>query len=86
LRASEKKDAVLKFVDWMSQPERNTSINEKIGLVPAHPDATISETSQKWAVKADELDQFAYYPDWDFMSVHLPELTKRFETEIQPLL
>jgi putative spermidine/putrescine transport system substrate-binding protein len=85
LRSSANKDAVLEYVNWMSSPENNGTINEELGLGTTHPQAKVSERAGQWALKPEELKAFGYFPDWAHLSAILDENTKRFEKEIEPL-
>ena len=57
-----------------------------IGAGPTNSKAKPSPELSRYFYKPDELERFAYFPDFPLVNSQMQEIVKRFETEIVPLI
>ncbi|MFI4986269.1 MAG: PotD/PotF family extracellular solute-binding protein [Alphaproteobacteria bacterium] len=86
LKSSEHKQAAKEFLNRFVSPENNQTFNEMLGQAPTNAKAKASGFAENIAFTKDEIQQFAYLPDFAALATQLDGSVKRFETEIVPLL
>ncbi len=74
------------FANFTISPENATFIAGALSAFPANSKASASEKAQIWSYRPDELDAYAYVPDFGYLSEQVSGWSKRFEQEITPLL
>lgn len=83
---SGKTDAAFKFADFALSPEQNSKYCDVLTGIPANTKATAPESVKPFAFSNEEMDKYAYIPDFGYLNEKTDEWTKRWETEVQPLL
>ena len=78
--------AAFDFANHTISAENNEQFNAEGGGIPANVNAKASENLQHLAFTDDELNRYAYLPDWEFISEQVDGWMKRWEQEIVPLL
>jgi len=86
LKSSEQKQAAKEYLNFFVSPENNQSFNEMLGQAPTNSKAKATGFAENIAFTKDELQKYAYLPDFDALAVQLDASVKRFETEVVPLL
>ncbi|UCI31949.1 ABC transporter substrate-binding protein [Mesorhizobium sp. B4-1-4] len=79
-------DAAFKFANFAISPESDGEFNRLIGAIPANVKAELSEDAKPLAFNNEEMDKYAYIPDWPYLSKQSDAWMKRWEQEIAPLL
>jgi putative spermidine/putrescine transport system substrate-binding protein len=80
------KKAATEFINLLMTPENNAKYNAAIGTVPSNRRAPVPEKMDFLKFSDEEDKQFAYHADWAYVSDQLDSWTKRWETDIAPLL
>ena len=80
------KKAATEFINLLMTPENNAKYNAAIGTVPSNRRAPVPEKMDFHKFSDEEDKQFAYHADWAYVSDQLDSWTKRWETDIAPLL
>ncbi|MFQ3457904.1 extracellular solute-binding protein [Bradyrhizobium sp. UFLA01-814] len=78
--------AAFKFANFTVDPEINAELNGMIGGIPVNTKSKVPEEVTMFAYKSEEMEQYAYVPDWSYVSTQGDLWMKRWEKEIQPLL
>ena len=86
LKSSENKKAAFNYLNFFISPENNQAFNEMLGQAPTNRKAKASGFAENITYTPDELQKFAYFPDFTVLAEQLNASVKRFETEIVPLL
>lgn len=86
LSSSKQKKAAKDYLNFFISPENNEAFNKALGQAPTNLKAKASGFAENIAFNADEIKQFAYFPDFATLSSQLDASVKRFETEIIPLI
>ncbi|MER9108696.1 extracellular solute-binding protein, partial [Mesorhizobium sp. M0848] len=82
-----KTDAAFKFANFAIDPENNAEFNNISGAgVPANAKAKVSDKVKPFVFNNEEMDRYAYLPDWTYLSKQTDTWMKRWEQEILPLL
>ncbi|MER8983151.1 extracellular solute-binding protein [Mesorhizobium sp. M0870] len=79
-------DAAFKFVNFLISPEINELYNRHIGAIPANIKAAVPDEAKPFVFNNEEMNKYAYVPDWSYVSEQSDAWMKRWEQEIQPLL
>ncbi|MER9108677.1 extracellular solute-binding protein [Mesorhizobium sp. M0848] len=79
-------DAAFEFANFAIDPENNSQFNKHIAGVPANAKSEISDELKPFAFNNEEMDRYAYLPDWSYLSGQTNEWMKRWEQQIAPLL
>lgn len=79
-------DASYRFCDWFAQPEANTRYNFPLGSGPTNVHSEANPEIAKLYYDPDELEKYAYFADFPYLAKQLDAWTKRWETEVAPLL
>lgn len=86
LKSSKAKQEALDFANYTISPEVNTRINAAFGDGPVNTKSEPVEGLEYLSFNDEQLERFAYFPDFDLLSKNADAASKRFEQEIQPLL
>ena len=86
LKSSPNKQAAFDYANFTIGPELNRAFNEGIGAGPTNVNVEAGEALEPISYTTEELKKFTYFVDYDQLSMELDASTKRFETEIVPLL
>lgn len=86
LNSSDNKQAALEYANYTLAPENCEIFNAEIGEAPTHTKAEASVAASHIQMNDVELDKYAYLADYDYVSLQVDQWTKRFESEIVPLL
>jgi putative spermidine/putrescine transport system substrate-binding protein len=78
--------ATMKFVNYCISPEMNTLYSQVAGEAPLNAKATTPSNLSHLSFTPEEMDKFVYVPDIMQCLSQLDAWTKRWETEIAPLL
>ncbi|WP_342709961.1 extracellular solute-binding protein [Bradyrhizobium sp. B124] len=78
--------AAFKFANFTIDPEINAELNSMIGGIPVNTKSKVQEEVKTFAYNSDEMERYAYVPDWSYVSTQGDLWMKRWEKEIQPLL
>ncbi|MBH5396268.1 extracellular solute-binding protein [Bradyrhizobium sp. CNPSo 4010] len=81
-----KTDAALKLANYFISPEGNTLFCNVSHGLPANPKASVSDEKKPFMWSSEEMDKYAYLPDWTYLGKQKDASMKRWEQEIQPLL
>jgi len=76
----------MEFANYTMSPENNEAFSRAIGVGPANSKAKASETLADVTMTPEELEQFAFVPDWAYIGAEVDGWMKRWEQEIVPLL
>ncbi|WP_409190581.1 PotD/PotF family extracellular solute-binding protein [Bradyrhizobium sp. RDM4] len=79
-------DAAFKFANFAIAPETNAEFNRAISGVPVNIKSKVSDEIKPITFNNEEMERFAYIPDWAFLSTQTDAWMKRWEQEIAPLL
>jgi putative spermidine/putrescine transport system substrate-binding protein len=86
LSSSKNKKAAMDYLNFFISPENNQAFNQMLGQGTTNRKSVASGFAENIAYKPDELEKFAYFPDFTVLASQLDASVKRFETEIVPLL
>ena len=86
LKSSKQKKAAKDYLNFFISPENNQHFNEMLGQGATNRKSKSSGFAENIAFKGDELQKYAYFPDFTLLAAQLNDTIKRFETEIVPLL
>jgi putative spermidine/putrescine transport system substrate-binding protein len=78
--------AAKRFANHFATPEINGRYNLPLGSGPTNPKSTVSESIRDIFYKPDELAKYAYIPNYSYMATQVDAWTRRWETEITPLV
>ncbi len=81
-----KTKAAFEFADFTITPENNEAFNLGIGTIPANSKAKSADGLDYLRFTEQELAEFAYIPDWSYISDHLDSWQKRWEQEVAVLI
>ena len=79
-------ERAMDFANWTITPGNNTWWADAIGAPPTNSKSTAPDTLAHLVYTDEELKEFGYFPDWDYVSQQTDRWVKRFEQEIVPLL
>ena len=82
----EKAAAAFDLANYTISPEANEWWAKTIVAPPVNLKSAAPPTLEPLVFTNEELNQYAYIPDWDYISTQLDGWVKRFEQEITPLL
>jgi putative spermidine/putrescine transport system substrate-binding protein len=86
LKSSKNKKAAFDFINFCLSPENNQAFNLKTGQVPTNNKSKVGGFGQVISFHNDEIEKFAYFPNYEVLSNQLSDIGKRFEAQIVPLL
>lgn len=86
LSSSKNKEAAYAYLNYFISPENNQAFNQMLGQGATNRKATSTGFAEAIAYKPEEIEQFAYLPDFTVLAGQLDASVKRFEAEIVPLL
>jgi putative spermidine/putrescine transport system substrate-binding protein len=86
LKNSPNKDAAKRYVNFLLSPENDEDYCKGVGQAPANLKSKAGEIAKPVFYTAEEADKFTYSANFEVLSAGLDAMTKRFETEIAPLL
>ncbi|MER8492618.1 extracellular solute-binding protein [Mesorhizobium australicum] len=86
LKGTRHKQDVMDFINFGLSPEMDQMMTNATKEIPTNPKASPPKGMEFMTFNPQELKQYAYRPDWDYMSTQADAWQKRFETEIMPLL
>lgn len=86
LKSSQNKEAAFEYANFTISAEGNRQFNEGIGAGATNVNVEASEALDPISYTEEELARFTHFVDYDQLSKELDASTKRFETEIVPLL
>ena len=78
--------AAFDFANYTIGAAQNTQWAAEIGAPPVNSKSKAPAELAHLVFTDAELKEFAYFPDWDFISTQVDGWVKRFEQEIVPLL
>jgi putative spermidine/putrescine transport system substrate-binding protein len=78
--------AAKRFANHFATAEINTRYNMPLGSGPTNVNSTPAEAIRDIFYRPDELERFAYIPDYAYMASQVDAWTRRWETEITPLI
>jgi putative spermidine/putrescine transport system substrate-binding protein len=78
--------AAKRFANHFATAPINTRYNMPLGSGPTNINSTPAPAIADIFYKPDELERFAYIPDYAYMSTQVDAWTRRWETEITPLV
>lgn len=84
LTASKQKKAAMDFANFTVSKENSELFHQEVTSVPANKMAKASPKVAPIQFTTEELDKFAYVPDWGYMSTQLDAWVKKFEQDILP--
>lgn len=79
-------DAAFKLLNFIISPDVDAEYARLAGSMPANLNSKPLGGTNPLAFTADEMQRFAFVPDWAFLSQQSSDWGKRWEQEIQPLL
>jgi len=74
------------FANFTMEPANNAAFNQRIGTIPTNKKSKVDANLQHLVFNDDELKEFAYFPDWSYVSEQVDGWVKRWESDIVPLL
>jgi putative spermidine/putrescine transport system substrate-binding protein len=83
---SKSKKAAFDFANFSISPEECETWNKAVDLNPANSKSAPIPGLEHLAFTTNEMHEFAYVPDYDYISQQLDSWAKRYEAEIAPLL
>jgi putative spermidine/putrescine transport system substrate-binding protein len=83
---SKKKKAAMEFANFTISAENSELFHQDVGSVPANRKVKPSANVSHMMFSGQEVDKFAYLPDWAYMSSQLDTWVKKFEQDIAPKL
>jgi len=78
--------AAKRFANHFATADINTRYNMPLGSGPTNVKATPSDAIKDIFYTAEELPKYAYIPDYSYMASQVDAWTRRWETEITPLV
>lgn len=84
LASSKHKKAAMEFANFTVSAENSRRFHETIHSVPANQKAKPSGGATNIQFSPQELDKFAFLPDWGYMSTQIDAWVKKFEQDIVP--
>jgi putative spermidine/putrescine transport system substrate-binding protein len=78
--------AAKRFANHFATPEINEQYNWPIGEGPTNPKAKVNPEIAEAFYQPDELAQYAYIADFEYMSSQVDGWAKRWEQEIAPII
>jgi putative spermidine/putrescine transport system substrate-binding protein len=81
-----KTKAAFEFADFTITPENNEAFSLGIGTIPTNSKAKVADNLKYLTFTEQELAEFAYIPDWPYISDHVDAWQKRWEPEVAPLM
>jgi len=79
-------DAAFGFANFAIDARNNAEFNSGISGVPVNNRALVSNAIKPMIFSAEEMDRYAYIPDWEYLSTQNNIWMKRWEQQILPLL
>jgi putative spermidine/putrescine transport system substrate-binding protein len=79
-------DGAFKFANFAISPENDAAFNQGIAGVPVNVKSKAADEIKHMVFNNEEMDKYAYIPDWSYVSEQGNAWTKRWEQEIVPLL
>lgn len=79
-------DAAFKFANFAINPENNATFNREIGGIPVNSKSPVADDVKPLMFSNDEIEEYAYIPDWPYFSTQADAWMKRWEQEVMPLL
>lgn len=76
----------MEFANFTMSPENNEAFSANVGVIPANSKAKASSTLADVTMTPEELERFAFVPDWAYIGQQVDGWMKRWEQEIVPLL
>ena len=70
----------------LPSPENDEYYAASIGAGPTNAKAKAAPALERYFYKPEEIARFAYFPDFPAINRQMQDITKRFETEIVPLI
>ena len=86
MSSSKKKKAAMDFANFTVSKENSELFNQEVGNVPANSKAQAGDSVAHLQFTPQELEKFAYTPDWGYMTTQSDSWVKRFERDIAPKL
>ena len=86
LKSSKHKKAAKDYLNFFISPENNQRFNEMLGQAPTNSKSKPSGFAEHITFTGDDLQKYAYFPDFTLLAAQLNDTVKRFETEVVPLL
>ena len=86
LKGSEHKNAILDFVNFTLSAPMNQRFNDIVGNPPVNVHAVPAKDVGYMTFTEPELKEYCYQPDWSYLSTRMDSWSRRFETEIIPLM
>lgn len=86
LPTSKSKEATQRFLNFCLEPDNLALYSRLVGEVPASSEVPVDPSMEQLKFSPEESEQFTNLPDWEFLSTSVGEWTRRWETEIVPLL
>ncbi|MCK1709593.1 extracellular solute-binding protein [Bradyrhizobium sp. 143] len=84
LASSKHKKAAMEFANFTVSAENSQRFHEIIHSVPANRKAKASADAAPIQFSPQELEKFAFLPDWGYMSTQIDAWVKKFEQDIVP--
>ncbi|MER9586553.1 extracellular solute-binding protein [Mesorhizobium sp. M0276] len=78
--------SAFKLVNFLISPDITAEYNRLVGGLPASVKAAIPDEAKPFVFNNEEMNKYAYVPDWSYVSEQSDSWMKRWEQEIQPLL
>ncbi|MER8805206.1 extracellular solute-binding protein, partial [Mesorhizobium sp. M0998] len=79
-------DAAFKFANFAINPENNSEFNRAVAGIPVNVKAKMTDEIKPLAFNNEEMERYAYIPDWSYLSEQGDAWIKRWEQEVIPLL
>jgi putative spermidine/putrescine transport system substrate-binding protein len=79
-------DAAFKFANFAISPENDAEFNGLAGGIPANVKSKVADQVKPLAFNSEEMERYAYIPDFSYISQQGDAWMKRWEQEIVPLL
>jgi len=86
LKSSKQKKAAMDYLNFFISPENNQEFNAMLGQGTTNRKSKSTGFAENIAFKPDELEKYAYFPDFTVLAAQLNDTVKRFETEVVPLM
>ncbi|MGF6641712.1 ABC transporter substrate-binding protein [Paraburkholderia sp. MM6662-R1] len=79
-------DGAFKFANFAIDPVNNAEFNKGIDGIPVNTKSVVPAELKYMVFNSEEMDKYAYIPDWSYVSSQSDAWLKRWEQEIAPLL
>jgi putative spermidine/putrescine transport system substrate-binding protein len=86
LKNSPNKAAAKRFMNFLLSPENDEAYCNGVGQAPVNYKSKAGDIAKPVFYTKDDAQKFTYVANFEVMSAGLDAMTKRFETEIAPLL